>query len=82
MRHEFKEGDRVRYTGAPETGSGEPALGIPALTPGEEGWLIDLDEHCLIVSWDRHGTVDMAGPSDLEWLGLNEPDPIKRVPPS
>jgi hypothetical protein len=82
MAHTFEEGDRVRYIGPPEPGSGEPSLGIPDLMPGEEGWLIDAypPDHVWVVSWDSHGTIDMGGADDLEWLGYNEPDAMKRVP--
>lgn len=84
MAHEFVEGDRVRYIGPSEPGSGDESAGIPDLMPGEEGWLIDLYEpaRVCVVAWDRHFTLDMGGTSDLEWLGRNEPDPIKRVPES
>ena len=80
--HNFVEGDRVRYAGAPWEGSGEPSLGIPDLVRGEEGWVIDVspDAGVLVVSWDCCSTFDMAGPSDLEYLGYSEPDPMKRVP--
>ncbi len=82
MGHQFAEGDRVRYVGNPAPGSGEATLGIPDLMPGEEGWVIDVyaPAHVCVVSWDRHGTVDMGGTSDLEWLGRNERGPLNRVP--
>ncbi len=82
--HDFVEGDRVRYVGPPQPGSGEPAYGIPDLMPGEEGWIIDLYEpaRVCVVSWDRYNTVDMEDTSDLEWLGRNEPDGSKRGPES
>ena len=59
--HEFKEGDRVRYVGPPQPGSGEPDFGIPDLMPGEAGWLMEVYEpaHVWVVAWDRHVTLDM-----------------------
>ncbi|MCA1707312.1 MAG: hypothetical protein LC808_30220 [Actinobacteria bacterium] len=80
--HEFKEGDRVRYTGPIDVGSGEPSLGIPDLTPGDEGWVIDIHPpaHVCVVSWDEHGTIDMGSTKDLEWLGLNKPPRLWKPP--
>lgn len=82
--HNFVEGDRVRYIGPPQPGSGEPTQRILDLMPGEEGWVIDIYDpaRVCVVSWDRHSTIDMGGTSELEWLGRNEADAMKRVPES
>lgn len=51
--HDFVEGDRVRYVGPPQPGSGEPTQGIPDLMRGEEGWVVDVHEPAgvCVVSW-------------------------------
>lgn len=64
----------MRYVGYPE-----------AELTGDEGWVLEVDLDAgggpvLIVSWDRAGTMDMGSSSDLEYLGYNEPNPMKRVP--
>jgi hypothetical protein len=55
------------------------------LSTSDEGWLTSKDDDAdvgpvWVVSWDRCSTFDMVDSSDLEYLGYNEPDPMKRVP--
>lgn len=77
----FLEGDRVEYVGIPWN---SPEAEIQLQTR-DLGWVIDAAEDAtppvLVVEWDLHGAIDMAGSESLRKVGQrNEPNPLKRLP--